>query len=408
MSLIEIWKSNPAQLENYRVRQIVNFAGNGILSDGAESSDQFREYLRKIDSGMLGTYVEQCLSESFEQGGFVLQDLVNELGRRLDYDVQNGRYKGVRGEVGFDGIWRSPEAATIIVEVKTSDTYRINLDTLANYRLSLRAERTIVDPSSMLLVVGRQDTGDLEAQIRGSRHAWDIRLLSAESLVKLIALKESSDDDSTAERIRGLLTPHEYTRLDPLIDMVFATAEDIKTPVEGPPDEETSTQVPEAGETTLIESTAQRSYEQTDPALMGEIRHDIVRAFSKAQNKELLKKSKAQFWSSDKKLRVCCTISKYYERTSGYWYAYHPQWDEFLSAGDPGFLLLGCVGSDIAFALPRSFIFDLLPDLNVTERSEGKKYWHLHLDVIQGEKHVLRLKGVGNTVAIDQYKIHLS
>jgi len=35
----------------------------------------------------------------------------------------------------------------------------------------------------VLIVVGRQDTGELEAQIRGSRHAWDIRLISAEALL---------------------------------------------------------------------------------------------------------------------------------------------------------------------------------------------------------------------------------
>lgn len=29
------------------------------------------------------------------------------------------------------------------------------------------------DGSEALIIVGRSDTGDLEAQVRGSRHAWD-------------------------------------------------------------------------------------------------------------------------------------------------------------------------------------------------------------------------------------------
>ena len=33
--------------------------------------------------------------EGFAKSGFVLQDIVNEIGKRLGYDVQNGRYQGV-------------------------------------------------------------------------------------------------------------------------------------------------------------------------------------------------------------------------------------------------------------------------------------------------------------------------
>ena len=66
-----------------------------------------------------------------------------------------------------------------MVEVTTTDAYRIDLETLAGYRRGLIASGQITEPeSSMLIVVGRKDTGDLEAQIRGSRHAWDIRLVS--------------------------------------------------------------------------------------------------------------------------------------------------------------------------------------------------------------------------------------
>ena len=64
----------------------------------------------------------------------VLQDLINELGRRLDYEVINGRYHGVVNDIGFDGTWLSPEGHSIVLEVKTTDAYRISLDTIAGYR----------------------------------------------------------------------------------------------------------------------------------------------------------------------------------------------------------------------------------------------------------------------------------
>jgi len=117
----------------------------------------------------------------------VLQDLVNELGRRLDYKVTNGRYQGTSTQIGFDGIWTSPEGHTIVAEVKTTDTYRIALDSIAGYRQKLLAAKTFSEPSSILILVGRQDTGELEAQIRGSRHAWDIRLISVDALLKLVS-----------------------------------------------------------------------------------------------------------------------------------------------------------------------------------------------------------------------------
>jgi hypothetical protein len=34
-----------------------------------------------------------------------LQDIVNEIGKRLGYEVQNGRYQGVVNQSGFDGLW---------------------------------------------------------------------------------------------------------------------------------------------------------------------------------------------------------------------------------------------------------------------------------------------------------------
>jgi hypothetical protein len=72
------------------------------------------------------------------------------------------------------------------VEVKTTDTYRIDLDTLAGYRRALIQGGSITEErASLLIVVGREDTGDLEAPIRGLWHAWDMRLISVDALMRL-------------------------------------------------------------------------------------------------------------------------------------------------------------------------------------------------------------------------------
>jgi hypothetical protein len=136
MPLISLFKSNPNAISEFTIEQIVATAGDGALRDNSTCSQELREYLSGIKTEEIEGHIEHCLSASFNKSGFVLQDL-NELGRRLDYEVTNGRYQGTSIAVGFDGLWRSPDGQTIIVEVKTTDAYRVSLDTIIGYREKL-------------------------------------------------------------------------------------------------------------------------------------------------------------------------------------------------------------------------------------------------------------------------------
>jgi hypothetical protein len=100
------------------------------------------------------------LRNAFDKGGIVLQDIVNELGRRLDFDVENGLYQGKKTAVGFDGIWRSQTDPDILIEVKTTDYVAISLDKIAVYK-----DRLCADPPT-----------------RGSRQTHPCLLLLAERL----------------------------------------------------------------------------------------------------------------------------------------------------------------------------------------------------------------------------------
>jgi hypothetical protein len=113
--------------------------------------------------------------------------------------------------------------------VKTTDYVTVSLDKLAEYKERLVADRNVPRTASLLIVVGREDTGALEAQVRGSRYAWDMRLISIERLIKLVQIKEKSDDPATIHQIRQLLQPFEYTKIDKIIDVIFATAVDVET-----------------------------------------------------------------------------------------------------------------------------------------------------------------------------------
>jgi hypothetical protein len=403
MPLIALWKSNPSAIGESTIEQVVAMAGDGSLKDESNCSLELRAYFSEIPSGKLSDYVEHCLSSGFNKSGMVLQDLVNELGRRLDYAVTNGRYQGTSNSIGFDGIWKS-EGHTIIVEVKTTDAYRIPLDKIATYRTKLHVASQIDGPSSILIVVGREDTGELEAQVRGSRHAWDIRLISADALQKLVQLKEDSDDPETGSKIRSLLAPMEYTRLDAMIDVMFTAAKDVETTLpEAATNEEVNGSAAEAAD-----ASSKSGWEFTDSAVLDQKRTQIVNAVASKIGAALIKKTRAMFWDASHEKRIACTVSKRYVKRAStpYWYAYHPAWDEFLGEGSESFFVLGCMDLSFAFALPLSEIRKHLEALNTTTLEHGM-YWHIHLVESQNGGYAMLLPKRSQQLPLEEYRVSL-
>ena len=159
MSLMTFWNSSRENVESMQLNQIVAIAGNGVLKDGSDAATELRNFLAVISTKRLGQYLNECLEKAFQDSGLVLQDIVNELGSRLDCQIEHGRYRGKVGDIGFDGIWSYPNGYSIVVEVKTTDAYAIDLDKVAAYRKALIGQDKITDNSSILIVVGRKDTG---------------------------------------------------------------------------------------------------------------------------------------------------------------------------------------------------------------------------------------------------------
>jgi hypothetical protein len=279
------------------------------------------------------------------------------------------------------------------------------LDTIADYRGKLSIAGQIAPPSSVLIVVGREDTGELEAQVRGSRHAWDMRLISADALIKLVQLKEDADDPSTGAKIRSLLAPMEDTRLDALIDVMFTTAKDVENAASvGIEDGEESTELEEATEKTSGVG------QFTDRASLETKRDRMVTVLAQREQVKLIRKSRALYWDAAHSVRAAFAISKQYtrQRLPAYWYAYHPQWDEFLAEGQRAFFVLGCMGSDKAFALPLDVMRIALEALWTTETEAGSRYWHIHLRETSPGKFVLLLPKQKATLPLLKYEISLA
>lgn len=392
--LLNQWKANKEEFEKKQIQQIVGFAGEGKLKDGSKCATEVRDYLAQIEIGCIESYIKQCLEKPFTDSGLVLQDLVNEIGRRLDFEVEDGLYQGRQNKIGFDGIWRAPEGFAIVVEVKTTDAYRITLDKISKYRQDLIKAGKITEDSSILIVVGREDTGDLEAQVRGSRHAWDIRIIHAEALLKLTKVKVSSEED-TSTKMRQLLRPVEYTRLDALVDIIYTTSQDSE--------EE------EIADSTELDVSSKADLKKgvwafTDKKVLDDLRSWIILTLNALYSKELIKRTKATYWSSDRKLRVVCTISKRYEREGkNYWFAYHSAWEEFLRDSDEAYVALGCVDKEVVFVLPRKVLLAQLEYLNTTEKVEGKPYWHLVIAETEDGEYKMALPKINKSLDLKKY-----
>ena len=233
--------------------EILDFIGKLDDSPGDDTPrERFRALLRTklTELGQVRDYVQQCLRGSGDQYSRALQDLVNHTGELLGFEVEFGRYLGVRGQVGFDGHWSSRSGFHVVVEVKTTEAYAIKTATLVGYVDSLISDKRIPDwDSSMgLYVIGRPDPDvcHLENSIVAEKNTGRLRIISIESLVSLAEMM--SDYDVTHEDVLAILRPSA-----PLIDPIVSTMtrlvaqrsqliETEQVPVEAPPQ-----QPPEVG-----------------------------------------------------------------------------------------------------------------------------------------------------------------
>lgn len=361
-SIKELWDKSKETFETKSVQQILSFAGDGKLKDGNSTSIEFRELLYEIPSKILKKFAENCLTEKFDDSGYALQDVLNQIGSRLNFRVENGLYRGRQNEIGYDGIWTSQEGHSIIVEIKTTDAYRINLDTIAEYRNKLiNQNRVDVSKSSILIIVGRHDTGDLEAQIRGSKHAWDIKLISTDSLLKLLALKETLNDTKTIQQINELLKPREYTRIDKLIDIIFITSQDLQheEPLE-----------------TEIEEKAEKTEEPK--SIPVNFHDECVAKIQSKLNRPLIKQTRSSYNNKENTLGLTCAVSKSYKQGKNikFWFAFHPHQQEYLKEFPEAYVAFGCGSAENTFLIPFKDFQPLIQYLWTTEK-EDRMYWHI-------------------------------
>jgi hypothetical protein len=320
MALLDLWQqpwraSEQACRPSHWLRRLRS------LADRNSTPQEFRDLLTVVPSDVLHTYADQCLAGGFSDNGLALQDVVNEAGRRLGFDVESGLYRGRPGASGHDGIWRGKSGHAIVVDVKTTTAYRIDLDTVAGYRTQLEESGAVVpDRGSILLVVGREETQGLEAQIRGSRYAWDMRMMSMDALFDLVTIRERLNDPATQAKIHDILTPGEYTRVDSIVELVFSTNQDVDLASGG---DEPASDSDEAGNA------------RTRPAQFNAACIDRI---ERARGWQLLRQSRTTWTSADGFVGIVCVVSREHDvpRHPNYWFSSHPYQHDALNGVSAG------------------------------------------------------------------------
>ena len=387
-SLVDLWKSDSTLLTEKSFRQIIQVSGDGRLADGSMCSQEVRRLLSAVPLEELRRFAEECLAESFQDSGLALQDVANQLGVRLGFDVVPGRYRGARGQPGHDGLWRSKDGHAIVVEVKTTDAYRMSIDTVAKYRDQL-VETQLIDGqrSSMLIAVGRQDTGDLEAQIRGSKHAWDVRLISVDALIRLAEVKEQLSNWQVSIQINRLLRPMEYTRVDGIVDLLFQTSRDIEDAEDSEPDDQEN-----SGEREAEGRGPQADYE---PA-----KATVLERLSEKREEVYVRKGRALRSSSDGRTNVVLLASKAHERSGAplYWYGVTQAHLEFLRDAEHGVAVFVFSDTCRGVAIPRDVLASWCPDLLTTPPDAASeqdiKHWHVYLNDQDGQIDLIPRSGL--------------
>lgn len=84
-------------------------------------------------------------------------------------------------------------------------------------------------------------------------------------------------------------------------------------------------------------------------------------------------------------------------------YAFHPNWDRFLSEGKDSYFVLSCMDRKEAYAVPYSLLEKHKKNLNVTDRGD-KSYWHVSLTTLEDGSLAINLSRIGTKLPLKPFE----
>jgi hypothetical protein len=180
----------------------------------------------------------------------------------------------------------------------------------------------------------------------------------------LINLESQSPD--VLNQIRNILRPVEYTRVDGIVEMVFATSEDKE---EDLPKELIGTEPPTFSDPTKeIPMAAKRA--------------SIIDALSASMDVVFVRRRMASWSDHSDETRITVSVSKKYEDTSDrqYWYAFRGYQQEYLEEKSSGYYVLGCLDSPEYFAIPIAEMKQFAQKMRASPDDQGN-HRHHHVEI---------------------------
>lgn len=176
--------------------RIVSLAGD--WNDDSRASEQFREIIgdEQTTTEEIEAYLHEAIEGTEQHHNQALQDLVNNIGRRLGFEVEYGVYQGRTDTIGFDGHWTSTateDDTHLVVETKKSTAYSIDPGQAGGYMDELTSEEDI-DRSQVygLYVIGDGDVETVAQTVFGSQYRDRMRVITAQRLLDLLEIQEDS------------------------------------------------------------------------------------------------------------------------------------------------------------------------------------------------------------------------
>jgi len=198
------------------------------------------------------------------------------------------------------------------------------------------------------------------------------------------------ESPETARKVAAVLMPREFTRVDGILDLVFATTEEASHEPE--PEEEISPR----------ELDVERRPGKTPARFNRECANRVAQSLKTTLNP----KTRSIFSTPDGQVVVVSLVSREYPHgeSSGYWYGFHDYQIQALSKAAQGHIALGCGSEEDILLVPWRDLEGWLVGMNTTERPSNS-YWHIHIFRSEG-KYSLRLKEGYSDVDLTHYKLH--
>ena len=204
------------------LERIVSLAGD--WKDESRASQQFREIIEdeQTTTEEIESYLQEAIEGSESYHNRALQDLVNNIGRRLGFKVEYGIYQGVSGTIGYDGHWVSTATdgeTHLVVETKKSTAFSIGPEQAGDYMEEL-VENEGLDRGQVygLYVVGNGDVETVSQTILGSKYRDRMRVITAQRLLDLLEIQ--ADSGLRHDQVVDVLLPINAVDVGQLVGLI--------------------------------------------------------------------------------------------------------------------------------------------------------------------------------------------